>query len=116
MSEHKASNGDSYFQNELISVSRPPIFPTAVNCRRRCANPRGRTSMKVLCADLFCGAGGTSNGLVESASELGIEVDLGAINLCPTAIATHTANHPWPRHICAREEECIPYEDIPRAR
>src|SRR5258708_4544317 len=106
----------SCFQNELISISRPPIFPTSVNCRRRCANPRGRTSMKVLCADLFCGAGGTSNGLIEAASELGIEVDLVAINHWPTAIATHTANHPWARHICARVEEIRPCEVVPRGR
>jgi len=72
--------------------------------------------MKVLCADLFCGAGGTSNGLVEAASELGIEVDLVAINHWPTAIATHTANHPWARHICARVEEIRPCEVVPRGR
>lgn len=72
--------------------------------------------MKVLCADLFCGAGGTSNGLVEAASELGIEVDLVAINHWPTAIATHTANHPQARHICARVEEIRPSEVVPRGR
>src|SRR5260370_388878 len=104
MSEHKPSNGDSYFQNELISVSRPPIFPTAVNCRRRCANPRGRTSMKVLCADLFCVAGGTSNVLVETATELGIEMDLVATTHWRTAHATHTANHPIARATGATKE------------
>jgi len=55
--------------------------------------------MKVLCADLFCGAGGTSNGLVEAASELGIG--------CHQPLAdcnrnTHGESSPGETHLCAR--------------
>ena len=72
--------------------------------------------MKIICVDLFCGAGGTSQGLVEAAEELGIEIELVAINHWELAIATHSANHPRARHICARIEEVRPREVIPGGR
>jgi DNA (cytosine-5)-methyltransferase 1 len=52
-------------------------------------------------ADLFCGAGGTSTGLVRAARELDFRLDLLAVNHWKTAVATHTRNHPWARHLCA---------------
>ncbi|HYG22743.1 MAG TPA: DNA cytosine methyltransferase [Verrucomicrobiae bacterium] len=57
--------------------------------------------MKLKAADLFCGAGGTSTGLVEACQELGHECDLTAINHWEVAVATHTQNHPDARHLCA---------------
>ena len=72
--------------------------------------------MKLYCADLFCGAGGTSSGLVAAARELGLEVELIAINHWPVAIATHSANYPWARHICARIEEVQPRDVVPGGR
>jgi DNA (cytosine-5)-methyltransferase 1 len=68
--------------------------------------------LKIICVDLFCGAGGTSQGLVEAAEELGITVELLAINHWDLAIATHSANHPRARHICARIEEVRPREVV----
>jgi DNA (cytosine-5)-methyltransferase 1 len=72
--------------------------------------------LKLYCADLFCGAGGTSSGLIEAALELDFEVDLVAINHWPVAIATHSANYPWAKHICARVEEIRPRDVVPRGR
>ncbi len=72
--------------------------------------------MKLYCADLFCGAGGTSSGLIEAALELDFEVELVAINHWPVAIATHSANYPWAKHICARVEEIRPRDVVPRGR
>lgn len=72
--------------------------------------------MKLVCVDLFCGAGGTSEGLVEAAEQLGLEVELLAINHWPVAIATHSANHPRARHICARIEEVRPRDVVPTGR
>lgn len=72
--------------------------------------------MKIICVDLFCGAGGTSQGLVEAAEELGITVELLAINHWDLAIKTHSANHPRARHICARVEEVRPREVVPGGR
>jgi DNA (cytosine-5)-methyltransferase 1 len=50
--------------------------------------------------DLFCGAGGTSSGLIEASNELGIHVNLTAINHWDIAIQTHSKNHPDARHLC----------------
>lgn len=52
--------------------------------------------MTLTVTDLFCGAGGSSTGLVEA----GLEVVLAA-NHWRTAIATHAANHPATEHLCA---------------
>jgi len=41
-------------------------------------------------ADLFCGAGGTSTGALQAARELGLNVNLVAVNHWDIAIATHS--------------------------
>lgn len=50
-------------------------------------------------ADLFCGAGGSSTGLLRAASSLGRNVNLLAINHWAEAVATHSLNHPSVRHL-----------------
>lgn len=58
--------------------------------------------MRVIqCADLFCGAGGSSSGLVAACKTLGRELSLTAINHWQTAVDTHALNHPWATHLCA---------------
>jgi DNA (cytosine-5)-methyltransferase 1 len=52
-------------------------------------------------ADLFCGGGGTSSGLQDACNDLGIRVQLTAINHWEVAVATHRKNHPNARHLCA---------------
>lgn len=64
-------------------------------------------------ADLFCGAGGTSTGVAQACIELDRVVELLAINHWQTAINTHTANHPWARHMCANIEAIDPRKAIP---
>jgi DNA (cytosine-5)-methyltransferase 1 len=59
-------------------------------------------------ADLFCGAGGTSTGAVEAARSLGFRVHLTAINHWDVAVATHSANHPEARHLCASLDSLNP--------
>ena len=59
------------------------------------------TGKQFAIADLFCGAGGTSTGAVEALEALGHDVELTAINHWKIAVATHTANHPGARHLCA---------------
>jgi site-specific DNA-cytosine methylase len=49
----------------------------------------------ITAADLFCGAGGTSTGLMRAVRALGLQdadVDLLAINHWDVAIQTHSAN------------------------
>jgi DNA (cytosine-5)-methyltransferase 1 len=64
----------------------------------------------VVASDLFCGGGGTSQGLAQACQELGRPVELTAINCWPRAIETHEANHPWARHICQRIEHVRPQD------
>lgn len=57
-------------------------------------------------ADLFCGAGGTSQGAEDS----GAGRVVFAVNHWPTAIETHSANFPHARHVCARIDQVSPAE------
>ena len=71
---------------------------------------------KLYAADLFCGAGGTSTGMAQACRELGVEVDLLAINHWQIAIDTHTASHPWARHMCAAVDHINPRDAVPGGR
>lgn len=51
-------------------------------------------------ADLFAGAGGTSEGLIQACRELGIPVKVTAVNHCEIALKTHVRNHPEVTPIC----------------
>lgn len=66
--------------------------------------------------DLFCGAGGTSTGLALACRELGVKVDLVAVNHWPRAIETHSKNHPWATHLCQRVEALDPLAAVPGGR
>lgn len=66
------------------------------------------------CADLYCGGGGTSNGLVKAVKKLGYKnVKLVAINHWEIAIATHSANYPWAKHICQNLDNVNPRDVVP---
>jgi DNA (cytosine-5)-methyltransferase 1 len=65
---------------------------------------------------LFCGAGGSSTGIMDAAADLGRRVDLLAINHWPRAIETHSANHPGQRHICADLDSVDPRKVVPGGR
>lgn len=73
-----------------------------------------KTSPKALhAADLFCGSGGTSTGLMQAADGLGLSVNLVAVNHWQTAIETHTANHPGVTHYCEDLETVNPRHAVP---
>lgn len=59
-------------------------------------------------ADLFCGLGGTTEGAEKSGC---VKVAL-AVNHWQTAVATHRANHPHVRHICAEIDMVEPRDFI----
>ena len=67
-------------------------------------------------ADLFCGAGGFSSGLIAAAKSLGYNVDLLAVNHWEIAIATHSANHPGVRHMCESLDAVEPRKVVPGGR
>lgn len=66
--------------------------------------------MKYRIADLFCGAGGTSEGAMEAAAFLGRKPELTAINHWPVAITTHKTNHPAARSLCTGVDAVNPRE------
>lgn len=71
------------------------------------------TKKPIRAADLFCGAGGTSKGLALACEELGIQVDLTAINHWDVAVATHKQNHPWAEHLLSKIEDVDPTAVVP---
>ena len=63
--------------------------------------------------DMFCGAGGESTGIMQAAMELGMKVNLLAINHWERAIETHAANHPSTDHLCESVERIDPTVVVP---
>lgn len=65
-------------------------------------------------ADLFCGAGGSSSGLAQACGEAGVPLRLTAVNHWPTAVETHSANHPDADHHCVSLEGLEPSRAVGR--
>lgn len=78
---------------------------------------KSRKRVKVINAvDLFCGAGGTSSGLIQAVNSLGYDIKLTAINHWDVAIATHTKNHEDVTHFCQSIETLNPTDIIKGGR
>jgi len=60
---------------------------------------RSRESRPVV-VDMFCGAGGESQGIAQAAEKAGITIEAYAINHWERAIETHRCNFPAAEHIC----------------
>lgn len=71
------------------------------------------TRPKLLAADLFCGAGGSSSGLVRSCERLDWDLELLAINHDRNSVNTHLCNHPKLRHLCEDLARVRPQDVIP---
>ena len=78
-------------------------------------NKRPRAK-RVLVADLFCGAGGTSTGARRALADLGMRMDLLCVNHWDTAIETHKKNHPEARHYCQDVSTVRPHIVVPEGR
>lgn len=63
-------------------------------------------------ADLFCGAGGTSTGILAACRDLAVRSDLLAVNHWDTAINTHSLNHPEVRHLCESLDNISPQRAV----
>jgi DNA (cytosine-5)-methyltransferase 1 len=79
--------------------------------------PKSRTRT-ALVGDLFCGAGGLSNGAARAMRELGRPVQLIAVNHWPVAIETNRRNHAEhaDRIHCADLESALPLTLVPEGR
>src|SRR5258708_3504772 len=67
----------------------------------------------ITAVDLFCGAGGTSTGFIKACDRRGMTHNLPAINHWPTAVSTHSLNHPGVQHICESLDNINPARTIP---
>lgn len=74
------------------------------------------TRKRIIAADLFCGAGGTSTGLSRAAERLGRRVELTAVNHWERAVETHAANHPAAFHFCQDLADLDPRKAVPGGR
>ena len=70
----------------------------------------------IFAADLFCGAGGTSTGLLQAARRLKKQVSLVAVNHWDLAIATHSANHPGVAHYNSDLRDVDPRVVVPAGK
>jgi len=70
----------------------------------------------IYAADLFCGAGGTSSGLIQACRALGYDIKLLAINHWDVAIMSHKANHPEVMHMCESLDNVDPRKAVPEGR
>ena len=64
-------------------------------------------------ADLFCGAGGTTTGLLRAAGNAGMPISMLAINHWNLAIESHLKNHPDVRHMCESLDGVDPRKVVP---
>jgi len=62
--------------------------------------------------DLFCGAGGASEGLRLALAEIGTPLHQAAINHWDLAIESHAANHPGVMHYCDDLEKINPRDVV----
>lgn len=77
----------------------------------------GKKTPKIVHAvDLFCGAGGTSTGMLSAIEEMGLKPKLVAINHWDVAIATHYKNHPDVDHHCQSIDAIDPIKIVPGGR
>lgn len=71
---------------------------------------------ELFAADLFCGAGGTSTGLLQAAKKLNKKIRLVAVNHWDLAIATHSANHPGVDHYNSDLRDVDPRAVVPSGK
>lgn len=71
---------------------------------------------QILGMDMFCGAGGTSEGMLMAANELNADLQLIAINHWNVAIDTHSLNHPYAQHLCTGIDAVDPRKLVPGGR
>lgn len=77
-----------------------------------------RKTRPMLVADLFCGAGGLSNGTARAMRQLGLPVQMIGVNHWPVAIETNRRNHKEHagRIHCADLESALPLTIVPEGR
>jgi DNA (cytosine-5)-methyltransferase 1 len=99
-----------------LSADMTPSSSTATAPSPSTTQPKPAKFKPTLVADLFCGAGGSSTGAKRALQHLGLQMELLCVNHWPTAIDTHTKNHPDARHYCQDVSTVRPHLVIPEGR
>lgn len=63
--------------------------------------------------DMFCGAGGESQGIKWAADKANVDISMYAINHWEQAIETHRTNFPGAEHICRDVQDINPSDLVP---
>jgi DNA (cytosine-5)-methyltransferase 1 len=79
-------------------------------------NKKTGMSNELTIVDMFCGAGGTGQGIKETLEELGMKARIFAINHWDIAVSTHAKNIPEAEHICESIEKVDPLVLIPKGK
>jgi len=72
-----------------------------------------KSNKKPVVVDLFCGAGGESQGIHWAAEKMGKEIEMFAVNHWERAIETHSFNFPGDEVICRNIEDINPSRVVP---
>lgn len=70
----------------------------------------------IFCADLFCGGGGTSCGMINAFRRAGVNFRLIGVNHWNIAIDTNKQNHPFEKLYCSTIQNVKPREAVPSGR
>jgi DNA (cytosine-5)-methyltransferase 1 len=73
-------------------------------------------SKTITAVDLFCGAGGATNALLQACKQRGYKLKITGINHWALAIKTHSANHEYAEHLCADINEVDPLVIVPSGK
>ena len=71
---------------------------------------------EVIIVDLFCGAGGASEGAIAAAKQLQLKPRIYAVNCWQAAVDTYKLNHPEAMVLCQRVEQVVPEQLVPGRR
>ncbi|MDP3563538.1 MAG: DNA cytosine methyltransferase, partial [Methanoregula sp.] len=88
----------------IIKLGQRGLFPDQI---------RETHEGKPVIIDMFCGAGGESEGIKKSAQNAGVTIEMFAINHWQRAIETHRANFPSAEHICRDVADINPPSLVP---
>jgi DNA (cytosine-5)-methyltransferase 1 len=73
----------------------------------------GTACERPVIVDMFCGAGGESQGIADAAKKADLQIEAYAINHWERAIETHRVNFPDSEHICRDVQDVDPSSLIP---
>jgi site-specific DNA-cytosine methylase len=101
----------------MTALNKNPILPNFLHPVDMPVPPfvfaGSKNARMITAADFWCGAGGTSTGLVRAVKKLGYGLSLTALNHWEKAFHSHAHNHPYARHYCKAVDAVNPLKAFP---